>query len=291
MLTFIDWQPSGDLCNIGSVTVRWYSFLWILGLFFAYYIVRRLYKQQGIEEKKFDPLFFYCFIGVLVGARLGHCMLYEPGYYLTSVNGVIEMFLPIQRTAAGWKFTGYAGLASHGGTVGLMLALVLYWKRYKLKAFTVLDNIAIATPITACCIRLGNLMNSEIIGSVTDVPWGFIFHTHESMVNGELVVRHPSQLYEAIAYFVIFIAGCVIYRHWHKSLKMSTTATTRVGSGFYFGLCLAAIFTFRFFVEFVKKEQGGTDDGSMLLDLGQILSIPFVIIGLWCMIRAKKLKA
>lgn len=287
-MLFIDWQPSVEAFSVGAFSVRWYSLLWCVGLLLAYLIVQKLYKQQKIEDEKFEPLFFYCFIGVLVGARLGHCIFYEPGYYLTSGKGLIEMLLPIHQMADGsWKFTGYEGLASHGGTIGLIVAMVLYWRKMKLKPWVVMDNIAISVPMTACCIRMGNLMNSEIVGSVTDVSWAFIFHSHEAMVDGELVPRHPAQLYEALAYLVIFIVGAMIYWRWYKAQGMSQTSPTAVGTGFYFGFCLASIFTFRFFVEFLKKEQVDFEQG-MLLDMGQLLSIPFVILGVWCMWRAKR---
>ena len=276
-LAFIDWQPdpilfSFDTHVIGLLSIRWYSMMWIVGLLAAYFIVQRLYKTQGIAEEKFEPLFFYCFIGILIGARLGHCIFYEPGYYLTSKEGFWEMLLPIQHTAAGVKLTGYQGLASHGGTLGLFAALWIYSKRQKLALWTVVDNIAIATPITCCFIRLGNLMNSEIIGKVTDVDWAFIFHTNEALVDGMLVPRHPAQLYEAIAYFIIFIIGLCIYSR-RKEL---------VGTSFYFGFCVFSIFFFRFFVEFLKKEQVAFERG-MALDMGQLLSIPFVIYAAYAM--------
>jgi prolipoprotein diacylglyceryl transferase len=249
----------------------------LIGLALAYFVVKRLYKDQKIEDKKFDPLFFYCFIGILVGARLGHCIFYQPQDYLTSVRGFIEMLLPIQFTGyEGWDFkvTGYEGLASHGGTLGLMLALWLYVKRYKVPLWQVLDNIAIATGITACFIRLGNLMNSEIIGNVTSMPWGFYFvNAHPASMG--LEPRHPAQLYEAIAYLTLFLLMLWLYRRQKN----------RVGTGFYFGLCLTYIFTFRFFVEFLKINQVNFEN-SLPLDMGQLLSIPFVILGVWCMRRA-----
>lgn len=287
-MLFIDWQPSVEAFSVGAFSVRWYSLLWCLGLLLAYLIVQRLYKQQKVEDEKFEPLFFYCFLGVLIGARLGHCIFYEPGYYLTSLQGFIEMLLPIHQLADGsWKFTGYEGLASHGGTIGIITALMLYWRKMKLKPWMVLDNVSISVPATACCIRMGNLMNSEIIGNVTDVPWAFIFYTREAMVGGEYVPRHPAQLYEALAYFVFFVAGALIYWRWYKAQQMSLSSPVAVGSGFYFGFCIATIFTFRFFIEFLKKEQVDFERG-MLLDMGQLLSIPFIIWGAWCMWRAKR---
>ncbi len=284
----IDWQPSFDAFQIGNFTVRWYSVFWCMGLLFAYFIVKKLFRLQKIEENKFEPLLFYCFFGILIGARLGHCIFYEPEIYLTSVKGFVEMLLPIRFLEdGGWKFTGYTGLASHGGTIGLFFALLLYVKKTKISFLRVLDNIAIATPITASCIRLGNLMNSEIIGSQTDMPWGFVFHTADSLVDGQLVARHPAQLYEAIAYLIIFIIGAIMYRKFgYSAVTDKTLAPRTVGTGFFFGYCLASIFTFRFFIEFVKINQVAFEDG-MILNMGQLLSIPFIIIGITFMVRNK----
>ena len=270
ILYYITWSPNPDIFTLGGITIRYYSIMWAIGLLLAYVIVRHLYKDQGIPEKKFDPLFFYCFFGILIGARLGHCLFYEPAYYLSHP---IEMILPVKFTDSGMKFIGYQGLASHGGTIGLMVALWLYVRKTKLNFVHVLDNIAIATPITACFIRLGNLMNSEIVGKVTDVPWGFIF-PREGMEP-----RHPAQLYEALAYLVIFIGGWFLYKKYKEKLHR----------GFYFGYCLATIFTFRFFVEYVKEAQVGFEE-SMTLNMGQWLSIPFIILGIACMIGGKWLK-
>ena len=148
--------------------------------------------------------------------------------------------------------------------------------------------IGIAAPFAASFIRFGNLMNSEIIGKVTDVPWAFIFHTQDALQNGQLVPRHPAQLYEALAYIAIFIVGWCIFKK--KASHGTTTEISRfdVGSGFYFGFCIFCIFLFRFFVEFLKEVQGGVDDGSTTFDVGQMLSIPFVLAGLWCMLRPLK---
>ena len=299
MTLFIDWQPSPEAFALGSYSVRWYSLLWCIGLLLAYLIVQRLYKHQKIADDKFEPLFFYCFLGVLIGARLGHCIFYEPDYYLTSWKGFIEMLIPFHQMPDGtWKFTGYEGLASHGGTIGLIVAMFLYWRRMKLRPWVVMDNIAIAVPMTACCIRLGNLMNSEIIGNPTDLPWGFIFHTRDALVSGALAPRHPAQLYEALAYLLIFIVGAIIYCRWYQTQKKSSPTPSSSspsspsspftpGTGFYFGYCLATIFTFRFFIEFLKKEQVDFERG-MILDMGQLLSLPFILLGCWCMWRAIK---
>ena len=163
LLSYINWNPDLVICHLGPVVIRWYSTLWIIGLLFAYLIVRHLYKVQKIEDEKFDPLFIYCFCGILIGARLGHCLFYEPEYFLSSGTHMLEMILPMRYGMDGsWHFTGYEGLASHGGTIGIIIALLLYCRNLKMNTWTVLDNISIAVPTTACCIRLGNLMNSEI---------------------------------------------------------------------------------------------------------------------------------
>ena len=282
LLNYIVWNPDLEAFRLGPIAVRWYGLMWITGLALAYFVVRRLYKEQKIKDEYFDPLFIYCFFGILIGARLGHCIFYEPDYFLTSGKGFIEMILPIRfLPEGGFKLIGYAGLASHGGTLGLMIALWLYVRKTKLSIWTVLDNIAIATGTTACFIRLGNLMNSEIIGKVTDVPWAFIFE------HVDKVPRHPGQLYEAIAYAILFCIMWTIYKRSHQH-PTSNTQHPQVGTGWYFGFCLTYIFTFRFFIEYTKEIQEAFE-ASLPLDMGQILSIPFVIIGVYCMIRAKKL--
>ena len=267
-ILYINWNPS--LTTIFGI--RWYGLCWLLGLLGAYLIVKRLYKQQGIKAELFEPLFFYCFFGILIGARLGHCLFYQPDYYLTSFSHFVEMILPIHFLPdGGWKFTGYEGLASHGGTLGLMIALWIYVRKTKVGIWTVLDNVAIATPIAAFFIRIGNLMNSEIIGKVTDVPWAFVFERVDMMP------RHPGQLYEAIAYAILLFIGFAVYKKYPQ----------RVGTGFYFGLCLTYIFTARFFIEYTKEIQEEFE-ASLPLDMGQLLSIPFVIIGIVCMLRYKR---
>ena len=196
ILSYILWNPSLEAFSIGPFSIRWYSLMWLIGLALAYLMVRWLYKKQGIPNEKFEPLFIYCFMGILIGARLGHCIFYQPDYFLTSWKGVIEMFLPIHIDAAGgWKMTGYQGLASHGGTLGLIITLLLYVRRFKVPAWVVLDNIAIAT---ACCIRIGNLMNSEIVGKITDesLPWAFWFVQNDGPQ--QVVLRHPGQLYAGL---------------------------------------------------------------------------------------------
>ncbi len=287
LFNYIQWSPRLEALSLGPFSIRWYSLCWLIGLALAYFIVRKLFYEQDIairkkrvkgkweEENLFEPLFIYCFLGILIGARLGHCLFYQPDYFLSSGKHFIEMLLPIHYLPdGGWKFTGYEGLASHGGTIGITIALWLYAKWSKLPILTIIDNICIATPVTACFIRLGNLMNSEIIGKVTDVPWAFIFE------RVDMQPRHPGQLYEAIAYAIFFFIGWYLYKKKPE----------RVGTGFFFGLCLTLIFTFRFFIEYTKDIQEEFEAG-MLLNMGQILSIPFVVFGIWLIVRSfKKMK-
>lgn len=273
-LLYILWNPDLEIFRIGNFAIRWYSTCWLIGLALAYFIVKWLYKDQKVKDAYFDPLFIYCFLGILIGARLGHCLFYQPEYFLSSWTHVVEMFLPIHQMADGsWKFTGYEGLASHGGTIGLMVALYLYYRKTGMNLWHVLDDIAIATPITACFIRLGNLMNSEIIGTPTNVPWAFIFE------RVDMTPRHPGQLYEAIAYFFFFFVMLHFYKRTSKE----------VGTGFYFGLCLTLIFTFRFFIEYTKDIQVDFESG-MIFNMGQLLSIPFIILGIACMSGGKWMK-
>lgn len=274
LLNYIVWNPSYEAFSLGPLSIRWYSLCWLVGLLGAYFMVKWLYKDQKLSDEKFEPLFIYCFLGILIGARLGHCIFYQPDYFLTSGKHFVEMLLPIHFLAdGGWRFTGYEGLASHGGTLGLMIALWLYCRKQQMPLWQVLDNIAIATPITACFIRLGNLMNSEIIGKITDVPWAFIFERVDQMP------RHPGQLYEAMAYFCFFFVGMFFY----KIKKLN------VGKGFYFGLCIFLIFTFRFFIEYTKADQVDFESG-MLFNMGQLLSVPFVVLGAYCMWNSLKKK-
>lgn len=261
-LLSIHWNPDPVIVDFGVFALRYYGLLWIVGLALAYFIVRRQYRDRRIGDDKFEPLFFYCFFGILIGARLGHCIFYDWAYYK---DHFVEMILPFKQTAEGWKMTGYTGLASHGGTLGLIIALWLYCRKTQMHYMDVLDMIAVATPITACCIRLANLMNSEIIGKPADVPWAFVFE------RVDMLPRHPAQLYEAIAYFLFFIGMVWLYkraRTYHR--------------GFYFGLCLTEIFVFRFFIEFLKENQVDFENG-MTLNMGQWLSVPFILIGIYFM--------
>ena len=296
LLLSINWNPDPELFRLfGSIPIHYYGLLWVVGIGLAYLVVRQQYRDKKIGDDKFEPLFFYCFFGILIGARLGHCLFYQPDYYL---NHFWEMILPVHfLPGGGWKWTGYEGLASHGGTLGLIIALWLYCRKTKMHYVDVVDMIAVATPITACCIRLANLMNSEIIGKPTDVPWAFVFE------RVDMLPRHPAQLYEAIAYFIFFLGMIYLYKQGRikQSEKPQTdfskaaagkatagiAATSRHHRGFFFGLCLTEIFVFRFFIEFLKENQVDFEN-TMDLNMGQWLSIPFIVIGVYFIYGKKK---
>lgn len=310
---FIDWNPDLIAIQLGPMQIRWYSLCWLIGLMLAYFLVKKLFDDAKYPYEKFEPLFLYCFIGILLGARLGHCIFYQPDYFLTSAKGIFEMFIPVKLLGEGvgdslstgnWKFIGYEGLASHGGTIGIITALIIYSRVMKIRLLTLVDFISIATPVTACFIRIGNLMNSEIIGKPTDLPWAFIFHRVDELP------RHPGQLYEAIAYAILAVIMIIIYRRQRQvSGSKSAGKTVRtdfsnsqsgslpagraggesslVGTGFFFGLCLFYIFTFRLFIELTKENQEAFENG-MLLNMGQVLSLPFIAIGGIYMFKAIK---
>lgn len=294
-LLYIVWDVNPIAFHIvGSLDLRWYSLFWCIGLLLVYVLMHKLFREQKLSEEQFDPMFVYCFFGILVGARLGHCLLYEPGYFLSSGTHIIEMLIPFRLLADGqWHFTGYEGLASHGGTLGLFILLYAYSRKVKISFTQILDNVGIVTPICACFIRLGNLMNSEIIGRITDVPWAFRFLRSQEALStlapdGLPLPRHPGQLYEAICYLIFFFIGWWIYKrslNGLNSLNGSKGSMFLVGSGFYFGLCIALIFTARIFIEFTKANQEAWEN-DMLLNMGQLLSIPYVLIGVGIIIRA-----
>lgn len=273
-LNYIVWDPSPIAFRLGSFAVHYYAFCWMIGLGLGLALMQKIYKQQGFKVEQAQSLFFYIFIGVLIGGRLGHCLFYQPDYYLSAWDHVVEMLLPIRHLPeGGWRLTGYEGLASHGGVIGMLVGIWLYCRNEKMSGWMVLDNMGICSGITATFIRLGNLMNSEIIGKVTDVPWAFIF----AKVDG--YPRHPGQLYESLAYFCFFLLILLVYR------KLGPKS---VGKGLYFGLCLTLIFTFRFLIEYTKEIQEAFE-ASLPIDMGQILSLPLIAIGVWSLVRGWRL--
>jgi len=261
ILTYINWDINPEIVNVFGFSLRYYGLLFVCGLILCGYILHRIFIKEQIPIENLQKLTIYAVIGIFAGARLGHCLFYEPEYYL---NHLLEMFLPIQQKAGGgYIFTGYQGLASHGGTIGLIIAIVAYTISTKEKIVKTLDLIAIVAPLGGCFIRFANLMNSEIIGTPTNKSWGFIF------ARVDFLPRHPAQLYEALSYLLIF--GLIYYLYFSKHV--------RIGNGLFFGLSLVLIFTARFVIEFVKERQVEFEE-TMKFDMGQLLSLPFILIGI-----------
>lgn len=260
MLNYIHWNPDPEIINVFGISIRYYGLLFVTGLIICLYILGWIFKNENIPSANLEKLSMYGIIGILAGARLGHCLFYEPGYYLAHP---LEMILPVKFINGGITFTGYQGLASHGGALGLIIALIFYSRKTKNAIIDTLDLIAVVAGIGSGFIRLANLMNSEIIGMQTSKPWGFIFERVDN------IPRHPAQLYEALTYFLIAGITITLYRTKREYLK----------NGFFFGLTLALIFTARFFIEFIKERQVEFEE-NMKLDMGQLLSIPYIIIGI-----------
>lgn len=269
--TYIDWNFNPEIVNIFGFSLKYYGLLFATGLLLCMYVLKRIFKNENLTNEAHEALFIYGIIGIFAGARLGHCLFYDFEYYS---KHLLEIVLPIQRDINGdYKFSGYAGLASHGGTIGLIISLYLYSKKYKIIYLKILDLIAIVAPLGATFIRLANLMNSEMIGNPTSLPWAFIFRRIDN------IPRHPAQLYEAISYLAIFIIVFAIYK----------TQNIKLGNGFYFGLSITLIFIMRILIEFLKINQVDFEDG-MQLNMGQILSIPFIILGLFFIVKNLKNK-
>ena len=263
---YINWDFDSEIINILGFPLKYYGLLFACGLLLSMYTLKIIFKRENLKDSAYEALFVYGIVGILVGARLGHCLFYDFDYYS---KNLLEIILPIKKTLTGeYKFIGYAGLASHGGTIGLIISLFLYSKKYEIKYLKVLDLIAIVAPLGATFIRLANLMNSEMIGNPTTMPWAFIFRKVDT------IPRHPAQLYEAISYLLIFILVFTIYK----------TKNIKLGNGFLFGLAITLIFTMRILIEFLKMNQVEFENG-MKLNMGQILSIPFVLIGLFFMMK------
>lgn len=258
----IIWDPSDALIDLGFFALRYYSMFFLLAFVSSYIVVKKQFIKYNLNVELMDSLTIYVVLGTLIGARLGHCLFYDFAYYS---QHPLEIILPFTFTPE-FKITGFQGLASHGGGLGIMLSLILFSRKFKIKLWFLLDQIAIVVPLAGMFIRLGNLMNSEIIGKPTDVNWAFVF------LKADNIPRHPAQLYEAIAYLFIFILVYFAAKKYPKP------------SGFYFGMVIFLIFCFRIAIEFIKEDQSAFEAG-MLLNMGQILSIPFILTGLFIMYR------
>lgn len=251
-----------------SFPLKYYGLLFVTGILLANYVEKRIYIKENIPIENLEKLLIYVVVGIVLGARLGHCFFYEPYYYF---QNPIEILLPIKKIGESYKFIGFQGLASHGGTIGVLIAIGIYCKKYRANFLWVLDKIAIVAPIVGAFIRFGNFMNSEIYGKPTNGNWGVIFQ------KDDLIPRHPTQLYEGFSYLLIFGILMYIYRRKRE----------RTHNGLILGACLVLVFLARFLIEFFKENQVGFEN-SMTINMGQLLSIPFIIIGLILIFVRKK---
>ena len=276
-LLFINWDISPEIIKVGGFSIRYYGLLFALAFICGYKVEERMFKSEGLSRKWLDKLWVYTAIATVIGARLGHCIFYDWAYYSAHP---VEMILPVRFDGAGGiHFTGYQGLASHGAALGIIAGLWYYSRKVSKKSiFWILDRAVVPIALAGFFIRMGNLMNSEIVGLPTDLPWGFRFVNAHGIENPDFP-RHPSQLYEAICYLLSF--GVLMYLYWKTNAKER--------QGFIFGMFLVLIFTARFMLEFVKENQEAFEQG-MILNMGQCLSIPFVLFGLYMILRTRKIK-
>ena len=258
LINFINWDVSPEIFHLGPVSVRWYGLLFALSFVFGYLILTRIFVKEGKPKTDVEQLSVYVIFGTVIGARLGHCLFYNPSYYLSNPIEILKV----------WE----GGLASHGAAIGIIIALYLYSRKKKdQNLLWLLDRLVIVVALGGSLIRLGNLFNSEIYGIETQVPWAFIF---PNGAGAGMVPRHPTQIYESLAYLIIFTVLFITYNKRRKIFN----------NGFLFGLFLILVFTFRFFVEFVKAVQEPFE-ADLPLKMGQWLSIPFVLIGIYFLIR------
>lgn len=255
----VTWDVNPALFHLGSFEVRYYGVLWAVALGISAYIFHHIMIREGLSDKTFDSVFWFGVISTVLGSRLGHCLFYDPGYYLTHPVEILDI--------------RQGGMASHGAAVGLLIGLWLFSRKNKLPYIWSLDRISIVVAISGVAVRLGNLMNSEIYGTVTSLPWGFIF-----VRDGETLPKHPTQIYEALCYLVLFVI--LLWMYYKKDLA-------RRRPGVMFGFFLIILFGTRFLIEFIKNPQVDFEQ-NMVLNMGQLLSIPFIVAGVVILWRALK---
>lgn len=309
----ITWNPNETLFNIGFIQIKYYNLLWIIAFAVGWFLMKKIFLNEKKSIEKLDSLFIYTVLATMLGARLGHVFFYDWPYYK---NHLAEILLPIRESSDGslfglingYEFTGFTGLASHGAAIGVIIGMYLLSRKYKdMKLLWLLDRVVIPVALGAFCVRLGNFFNSEINGKITEKTFAFATRfirdsddmpasealrvTREKTVNAAYAAiennpkfaeyleaipyRHPAQLYEGVCYIFVFL---ILYYFYWKTDKKNKP-------GFLFGMFLVLLWTIRFFVEFVKKSQGGFEESLGLLSTGQWLSIPFIIIGLYFIFR------
>lgn len=259
----IVWDFNPQVFPDTGIPVRWYGIFFFLAFLSAYLIMMKVFKREGLPVKQLDDLTLYVGIGTVVGARLGHCLFYEPDIYLAEPLRILKV----------WE----GGLASHGAALGIILSLWLFVRKHKYPIMEILDKISVVVPLSGAFIRLGNLANSEIYGTITNLPWGFQFRRSIDFAH-RFESHHPTQIYEALSYTLITIILWYLYKK-EKQRK----------NGYLFGLFLILLFSVRFLIEFVKEPQVAFET-TMSLNMGQLLSIPFIVAGVIIMIYTAKAK-
>lgn len=277
MLMYVTWDVDPELFTIFGREIRWYGLLWVIGLIVAVYIVQKIFEKEKMPEKWFDSLFVYMMLGIILGARLGHCLFYEPAHYLANPLDILKI----------WE----GGLASHGGVLGIIIAVWLYSKKVTKKSMVwTFDRVIVPTGFTAATIRFGNLMNHEIYGAVTEQPWGFRFIENIGAWKAGVAEpifsepSHPTQIYEALVYLLVF--AITMYLFWKTNAKKK--------QGLLIGIAMIIIFASRFFIEYIKEVQVASEIAmreNTGLILGQWLSIPFVLWGVWLVWNALRNKS
>ncbi len=251
-LAQITWDVSPEVFRLGPLPIRWYSLGWLLAFGVGFYLVRWMYRREEKPEKDLESVLLYMILGAIIGARLGHCLFYRPDYYLANPIEIIAF----------WK--GFRGLASHGGALGILVSLYVYSRKHPDQPYLwLLDRVAAPTALGGFFIRMGNLMNSEILGLPSDVPWAMVFTRVDALP------RHPAQLYEALSYLLIFFLLFSVYRRRGPTLR----------PGMLIGMFFATVFGARFLIEFLKERHAAFEAG-LPLSMGQLLSIPIILLGL-----------
>ncbi|MCK5136836.1 MAG: prolipoprotein diacylglyceryl transferase [Bacteroidales bacterium] len=264
----IPWNIDPEIFSIGQLSIRWYGLLFASAFLSGYFVFTRFLTTDRLTSEMLDELLIYIVVGTVLGARLGHCFFYEPEYFLKNPVEILKI----------WK----GGLASHGAAIGILLSLWLYIRKHKLSFLWLIDRIVIIVALGGAFIRIGNLFNSEIYGLPTNLPWGFEFVRDKlyDPITGALlpvVPRHPTQLYEALSYILIFTALFIFYRKRHMKVR----------DGFIFGVFMILLFSARFFIEYVKNDQVAFEAG-MSFNMGQLLSLPFIFAGVVVVIWTKR---
>ena len=264
----IRWDVNPEMFALGPIHLRYYGVLFVLSFIAAYFVMRKIFRREQMSQNLLDNFAFTIVISAVIGARLGHCLFYQPTHFLTHPWEIVWPF-------NNGEFIGFQGLASHGGAIGILLGLWWWCRKQKKSYMWAMERIVVTTPLAGAIIRFGNLMNSEIYGDVTSLPWGFIF-----VRAGETQPCHPTQIYEMLSYLAIFFVMWFLYSKRLPKLKR----------GMLFGIFLILLFGMRFLIEFIKQTQVPFED-SLSLNMGQILSLPFILAGIgilcWAFMKGK----